>query len=370
MKLPLHSVSNQAVDAAIKIGAISLLIYWCFEILRPFIMIVVWAAVIATVLYPVALLLSQKIKISPNKASYLLVLIGVLLMLVPTYLLTGAAIEEMQVLYGKIEQGVLNIPPPSITVKEWPLVGEKLFDVLTKLARDVQAFILLYQEPITDMASATLGFVAGLFGGLLKMTISLLIAGVFMSNASACESVFSKISIRLAGDSGKSMDRLTVSTIRSVVQGVLGVAVIQSLMAGVGLFFAGIPMVGLWMFAVLFVAIIQLPPILALIPAIIIAYTGDSSFVATAFLVWCILVSASDAVLKPMLIGRGSDVPMLVILLGAIGGMAMSGIIGLFVGAVVLAVTHNLFMAWLSHADTKVDETPEIMENSDVEASK
>jgi predicted PurR-regulated permease PerM len=367
MKSPLQSISHQAVDAAIKIGAIVLLVYWCFEILRPFIMLVVWAAVIATALYPVAILLSNKLKLSPSKASYLLVLIGVLLMFIPTYLMSGAAIEEMQDLYNAIETGILNIPPPSLSVKEWPVVGEKSFAFFTKLSRDLEAFVLLYQEPIKDLATTALGIIGGVFAGLLKMTLSLIIAGVFMSNAAACEKVFSRISIRLAGESGKAMTTLTVSTIRSVVQGVLGVAVIQSVLAGIGLYFAGSPMVGLWMLAVLFVAIIQLPPILALIPPIIIAYTGDSSFVATALLVWCLLVSASDAVLKPMLIGRGSDVPMLVILLGAIGGMAMSGIIGLFVGAVVLAVTHNLFMAWLAQSE---EPTVEEMETKGVETSK
>jgi predicted PurR-regulated permease PerM len=367
MKSPLQSISHQAVDAAIKIGAIALLVYWCFEILRPFIMLVVWAAVIATALYPVAILLSNKLKLSPSKASYLLVLIGVLLMFIPTYLMSGAAIGEMQDLYNAIEQGILKIPPPSLSVKEWPVVGEKSFAFFTQLSRDLEAFVLLYQKPITDLATAVLGIIGGVFVGLLKMTLSLIIAGVFMSNSAACEKVFSRISIRLAGESGKAMTTLTVSTIRSVVQGVLGVAVIQSVLAGIGLYFAGSPMVGLWMLAVLFVAIIQLPPILALIPPIIIAYTGDSSFVATALLVWCLLVSASDAVLKPMLIGRGSDVPMLVILLGAIGGMAMSGIIGLFVGAVVLAVTHNLFMAWLAQSE---ESTAQEMETNDVETSK
>jgi predicted PurR-regulated permease PerM len=181
-----------------------------------------------------------------------------------------------------------------------------------------------------------------------------------MANAPACEKVFHQISIRLAGDYGASFTKLSVTTVRGVVQGVIGVAIIQSIMAGIGAYFAGIPMVGLWMFAVLFVAIIQLPPILALIPAIIMAYSGDSSTVATVFLVWCLLVSASDAILKPMLMGRGSDVPMLVILLGAIGGMAMSGIVGLFVGAVVLALTYTLFLAWL-------DQTEEIANDETLE---
>ncbi len=147
--------------------------------------------------------------------------------------------------------------------------------------------------------------------------------------------------------------KLSKVTVRSVTQGVIGVAVIQSTMSALGLVIAGVPGAPFWALAVLLVAIIQLPPILALLPAIIYMFSVESTVAASLFLVWCIIVSGSDAILKPMLLSRGSDIPMLVILLGALGGMAMSGIVGLFVGAVVLSLTYQLLVAWLEHEQSQ-----------------
>lgn len=119
---------------------------------------------------------------------------------------------------------------------------------------------------------------------------------------------------------------------------------------------AGVPATGLWMLAVLILAIIQLPPILVLGPVMAYLFAVETTTVAVLFTVWGILVSASDVVLKPMLMGRGVDIPMLVILLGALGGMMMSGIIGLFVGAVVLGLGYKLLMTWLEQADSTEQE--------------
>jgi predicted PurR-regulated permease PerM len=140
---------------------------------------------------------------------------------------------------------------------------------------------------------------------------------------------------------------LASKTVRSVAQGVLGVALIQSLLAGVGLLAAGVPGAGLWALLVLLLAIVQLPPILILAPIILYVFSVSSTTVAVIFMIWSILVSMSDAFLKPLLLGRGVEVPMLIILVGAIGGMIYSGIIGLFVGAVVLALGYELFRVWL-----------------------
>ena len=160
-------------------------------------------------------------------------------------------------------------------------------------------------------------------------------------------------------DSGKGEElvQLSKSTVRSVVQGVIGVAVIQSMMSAIGLVIAGVPAAAFWALAVLLIAIIQLPPILALLPAIIYMFSVESTLAASLFLVWCILVSGSDAILKPVLLSRGSHIPMLVILLGALGGMAMSGIVGLFVGAVILSLSYELMMAWLGLEEKNQEET-------------
>jgi predicted PurR-regulated permease PerM len=169
------------------------------------------------------------------------------------------------------------------------------------------------------------------------------------------------LAARLTGGRGEELVNLSKVTVRSVVQGVIGVAVIQSVASAIGLVIAGVPAAAFWALVVLLIAIIQLPPILALLPAIIYMFSVESTMAASIFLVWCLLVSGSDAFLKPVLLSRGSHIPMLVILLGALGGMAMSGIVGLFVGAVVLSLTYELMMVWLN-LEQDSPEQPESLE--------
>jgi len=125
-------------------------------------------------------------------------------------------------------------------------------------------------------------------------------------------------------------------------------ALIQSILASIGLIVMDVPYAGLWALLVLLLAIIQLPTILILGPIIVYVFSVAETVPAVLFMIWSILVGVSDTVLKPLFLGRGMDIPMLVILPGAIGGMNLSGIIGLFVGAVVLAVGYKLFLAWLA----------------------
>ncbi|OBT07931.1 AI-2E family transporter [Vibrio sp. UCD-FRSSP16_10] len=347
--------SKQAIDAFIKIVIVGLLLFWCFQILKPFALLVVWGAIIATALFPVVKTIESKTGLSQGKSSWLLSLSAVALLILPTYLIGDSLFDTAGNIYQQVQEGTLQLKAPSESIKSWPVVGEKLYAALLGFSLNLTNTLLEYSEQIKDVLGTVASAIGSVGGSVLQFVISLLIAGVFMTNAQACEKSFQQIAVRLAGEYGTQFTQLSVATVRSVVQGVIGVAVIQSIMAGIGLYFADIPFAGLWMLAVLIVAIIQLPPILALIPALIFAWTTDSTLVAGIFTVWCVLVSASDAVLKPMLMGRGTDIPMLVILLGAIGGMAMSGIVGLFVGAVVLAVTHRLFVAWLAQSQDDVE---------------
>ncbi|WP_261817562.1 AI-2E family transporter [Vibrio gallicus] len=351
--------SKQAIDAFIKVTIIGLLLYWCYEILRPFMLLVVWGAIIATALFPVAKTMQSKLRLSQAKASWLLSLVGVLILVVPTYLVSDSLFASASDVYGNIQDGTFELKPPSESVKSWPFIGERVYATLLGISANLLSTMTQYSDEIKSVLGSVASAIGTLGGGILQFVISLLIAGVFMSNAQSCERVFQQISVRLAGEYGVQFTQIAKSTVRSVVQGVIGVAVTQAIMASIGLYLIGTPFAGLWVVAVLIVAIIQLPPILALIPAIIFAWTTDSTLAATLFTIWCVLVSASDAILKPMLMGRGTDIPMLVILLGAIGGMAMSGIVGLFVGAVVLAVTHRLFLAWIEQSEVDVDAAPE-----------
>lgn len=360
-----HDYSKQVIDAFIKIVIIGLLLYWCYEILSPFMLLVIWGAIIATALFPVAKMLEGKFKISQAKASWLLVLCGVLILIVPTYLVSDSLFTTASDVYDGIQEGSFELKPPSESVKSWPVVGEKVYATLLGLSANLMKALAEYADQVKSVLGTIASSIGSLAGGILQFIISLLISGVFMSNAQACQKAFQQISVRLAGEYGAQFTDIAKATVRSVVQGVIGVAITQAIMAAIGLYLAGIPFSGLWVVAVLIVAIIQLPPIIALIPAIIFAWTTDTTLVASLFTIWCVLVSASDAVLKPMLMGRGTDIPMLVILLGAIGGMAMSGIVGLFVGAVVLAVTHRLFVAWLAQSEVDIEQIEQTKQESE-----
>ncbi|MGL6313863.1 AI-2E family transporter [Vibrio sp. WXL103] len=344
--------SANAIDAFIKIAAISILAFWCFSILRPFILLIVWAGIIATALYPVVIWLHGRFSLSKSKASGLLSLIGVLLLLIPLVLIITGLYASTSEVVAQYQSGDLVIPKPDASIKEWPVIGDKAYAAFSLAASNLEVALSKYGEQITAILTKLASVLGSLGGGIVQFIISTIIAGVFMSNAEKCQRAFILVANRLTGARGEELTQLSKVTVRSVVQGVIGVALIQAIAAGIGLVVAGVPAAGLWVLAVLLVAIIQLPPILALLIPIVYLFSVDTTTTAVLFLIWCLLVSGSDAVLKPMLLSRGSDIPMLVILLGALGGMAMSGIVGLFVGAVILSLSYKLLVAWL---DTEVN---------------
>jgi len=180
----------------------------------------------------------------------------------------------------------------------------------------------------------------------VQFVLSILVTGILLANASGCAAVSHSLANRLFGDQGPAFEELAGSTVRSVTNGILGVAVIQSIFAGLGFLVAGLPGAGLWTLIFLFCAVLQIGA-LVLIPAAIYMFAIASTTKAIIFLVWCIVVGLMDNVLKPLLLGRGAAVPAAVVFLGAIGGFLAMGIIGLFVGAIVLSVGYKLFLAWL-----------------------
>jgi predicted PurR-regulated permease PerM len=155
------------------------------------------------------------------------------------------------------------------------------------------------------------------------------------------------------------MADLIEQTVRSVAAGILGVAIIQALLAGLGMLVAGIPGAGFWTVVALILCVIQIGPAPVLVPAIIYVFSFGETFTAVAFLVWCVLVVLIDNVLRPLLMGRGVKAPIAVLFIGAIGGLLTMGIVGLFVGALVLVVGYTLLMAWLGLTDTPDGPLPD-----------
>lgn len=179
--------------------------------------------------------------------------------------------------------------------------------------------------------------------------ISVAIAAALLATAEKGSQAVIKIISRFAGERGPELAALGTATIRGVMQGVIGVALIQSVLAAFGMVAVRVPAAGLWAGLVLVLAVMQLPPILILGPIAVWVFSFAETMPAVFFLIWALLVSGCDGFLKPVLMGRGVDAPMLVILIGALGGMVVSGIIGLFVGAVIVAISYTLFMSWVEN---------------------
>ena len=347
-----------AVEIAIRLGLIFAILAWCLQILTPFISLILWGAIIAVALYGPFLKLVGKLGGKEKLAVTLIVVIGIAIILVPVISLSSSMVDGATKLGTQVSEGSIHIAPPPEYVKEWPIVGEKTYNLWLQSSQNLRSVLEKYPHQLAAVGKKMLGAAAGVGAGVLQFIVSFLIAAVFLLSAESARTNMLRLANRLTADQGEELLDMSVSTIRSVAVGVIGIAFIQAVLGGLGMMFAGVPAAGLLAIVILVFAIAQLPPLLVLGPVAFYVFSAESTTVAMIFLVWSILVSFSDAVLKPLFLGRGVDVPMLVILLGAIGGMISSGIVGLFVGAIVLALGYKLFGAWIAWGDP-VDEESE-----------
>jgi len=338
----------RALEATIHIGLTVLLLYWCFKIGQPFIETIVWGIIIAVAIHPGYERLKSALGGRGRLAATLITLFALIILLVPTYMLSESLISAVQDYSANIDKGTLRVPPPPESVRSWPVIGEPLH-AFWKLASNNLAAALSKIVPLLKKYGVPLlSTAAGAGVGILKFVVSILIAGVLLANAVGGGRAARAIARRLTGEQGTNAVELAEATVRSVSLGIIGVAVIQTLMAGLGFLVVGVPGAGLWALLVLILAVVQLPTILILGPIIVYVFATSSTVIAVLFAIWSLLVGMSDAFLKPLLMGRGVDVPMLVIFIGAIGGFISSGIIGLFVGAIILALGYKLFILWLN----------------------
>ena len=351
-----QSATAQAIEIAIRLGLIFLILAWCLKILTPFISLVAWGAIIAVALYKPFLTLVDKLGGRRKLAITLFSVIGIAIILVPVISLSSSMIDGATKFGTQVSEGSIHIPAPPQYVEEWPIIGKKTFEVWTEASTNLRSLLEQYPHQLSAFGKKMLGAAAGVGVGILQFVVSFIIGAVFLMNAEGIGNGMRKLAKRLTSDQGDELIDMSVSTIRSVAIGVIGIAFIQALLGGLGMMFVGVPAAGLFAIVILVLAIAQLPPLLVLGPVAFYVFSVESTTVSMIFLIWSVLVSFSDAVLKPLFLGRGVDVPMLVILLGAIGGMITSGIVGLFIGAIVLALGYKLLGAWLAWGQPDTEE--------------
>ena len=341
------SFQRNAMASFVQIGAMVLLLVWCFRILSPFLNIVMWAMIIAVAIYPAHRMLTSKIGGREKISAALIVLVGLTILVIPTFMMAESSISGLSGLGHDLKEGSVSVSPPDASVAEWPLIGQRVYDAWNAAAENLEATLKKFQPQLVTLSEGIVKFAGSMAVTVLQFVLSMIIAGVFLVSAAGGYKTALNISSSLVGDRGKGMVDMSIATIRSVAKGVLGVAIIQAVLSAIGLAVMGVPAVGIWAGIVLVLAIVQLPPFLVLVPISIWVFSVADPVPATVFAVYCLIVSISDSFLKPMFLGRGMDIPMLVILLGAIGGAMLSGIIGLFVGAIILALGYEIFRFWM-----------------------
>lgn len=343
--------TKNAIEVALKIAILGILIVWTFQLIKPFMIPVIWGIILAVATEPLVGRVGKMLGGRKTLAAVMFVLIVFTILIVPTVFMISSSIEAGQAITEQIQNKTLVIPPPPAKVADWPFVGESVYQIWLLAATNLEAALKQFAPQIKAATGTVLGSVGGGLIGLLMIIISTCIAGVFLAKSDKSAALARKIITRLAADRGAEILTLATATIRGVMQGVVGVAVIQASLAAIGMVLVGVPATGLWTALVLVCAVSQLPPILVLGPVAAYVYSVAETTPAILFIIWALIVSGSDGFLKPLLMGRGVDIPMLVILIGALGGMMLSGILGLFTGAVVLAIMYTLFMAWVNEDD-------------------
>ena len=346
----------QAIDIAINLGVVILFVAMCLRVLSPFLGMILWGGIIAIAIHPLFLKLQAMLGGRRKVALTLIVFVGLGVIIVPLWSFTQSLVDAGLDLGNRLEAGTLEIRPPNDSVRDWPVIGERVFAAWSDASSNLSVFVQEHNEQIKNMARTALSRIARAGPGVLEFLASILIAAAFLAYADGATSAMRRLIGRFAGQNGEALRQLAVATTRSITVGVLGIAAIQAVAAGLGIAVVGLPAAGLWALIVLILAIVQLPPWLIMLPLAVYVFSIESTTVAVLFLLWAIVVSFSDLFLKPMLLGRGVDAPMIVILLGAIGGLITLGIVGLFVGSVVLGLGYKLFQMWLAE---NAEETPD-----------
>jgi predicted PurR-regulated permease PerM len=346
---PGRVLSSATIDFAIRLGFIALLGYWSFRVIAPFLTIGLWSAILAVALYPVFEWLARWS--SPRAAALLVTLLCLTIVVGPLTWLALGMIGGVSSLVKDIDTGQLTFPLPPEAVKGWPIVGERLHQLWQLAATNMKEALAEVAPMLKPAGGQLLVFAQGALFGLIELLVAIIIAGFLFTRGPKLVDVLSAFLSRALSHRGKELVQLAGATIRNVSRGVVGIALLQSLLAGAGFVAAGIPAAGALAFAALLLGIVQIGPALLFLPIVIWSWTAMDTTHALIFTAYMVPVGLIDNVLRPFLMARGLATPMPVIVIGVIGGTIALGIVGLFFGPIVLSVAWVVLVAWLRGSD-------------------
>jgi predicted PurR-regulated permease PerM len=338
---------DEIIQLLIRLGLLGLLLIWALLLVRPFVPILAWSVVLAAALNPVFRRLSDIFGGRPKLAATILTLVNLAVVIGPATWLGIGAVDGITDLAAQMTAGELHVPSPPQSLKDWPIVGPQLFDLWDQATTNLRSLLRPVLPYLKPFAATLLGFAGNAGVGTVKFLLSVAVAGVLFPYGPQLVAAGRGFLSRIVPDQSEHFLDLAGATIRAVAQGVIGVAVIQALLAGIGFKLAGIASAGLLAFVVLLLSIVQIGGTIVILPVIIWIWTDKEFPIALLLTVFLVIVSVLDNILKPLVMGRGLTTPALVILIGVIGGTLFHGIIGLFIGPIILSVVWELTVAWI-----------------------
>ena len=350
---------GKIVDFGLPVLLLALLIALCIQLLLPFVGLILWTIILAICFYPLHARFIAR-GWSPRRSAIVIGTILTAFILIPTAIAATSAASNVPDFVQTVQSGEKQLPAPPPGLKNLPVVGEQAHAAWTQAATDWPGFRERFGPQVTSFTRWLLKQAAGTFVALLLLVVAVILAAITLAYSATVREFTLRTLTRITGNRASGVHYMDVigATVRSVANGVIGVAFVQALLVGLGLFIVGVPGAGLLSLLAMVLGVLQVPVVLVTLPAIIWAFSAKSLTVAIIFTIWSLIAGLSDAALKPLMIGRGLEVPMPVILLGVIGGVIAYGLVGLFIGAVVLAVGYVLFREWLEASGTEVAGKP------------
>lgn len=345
---------NSVYDTTIRLIVLLLIIAWCLMIMMPFANIILWSLILSLALYPTHHGISMKLGDRPKLASFIIVIAALVLIILPTWLLIDSLIHEIKEVKLAYDEGTLKIPPPSEKVRDWPIIGESLYNFWKTASANLAQTAAKYQDQLTNLGTKLAKGIFSAAGSVIQLLIAFVIACIILVFKGAGEPV-RRFFRKLAGARGDEFADVTLKTVGNVVKGILGVALLLALMHGVAFYLAGVPYAGIWTLFVFILAVLQIPLFFVTLPVIIFFFATKSVLAAIIWAIVLVVIGFSDNILRPILLAKGAPVPMLVIFIGVIGGFIFTGFSGLFTGAIIMSLGYKLFISWIE-SDGETEE--------------
>ncbi|MFQ6180612.1 AI-2E family transporter [Sinorhizobium meliloti] len=330
-----------------RIGIVGLFAYWSLTLIAPFAIILIWSAILAVALYPAYFALSVMLGQRPRLAATLITLVCLVIIVGPLAAIAISFAEGVQALLARLDEGSLLVPVPPESIRNWPLVGERIHAGWSMASDNLEAALRQIEPSLLQAGSKVLGKLASIGIDLLGFVVSVLVAGFLFRSGERLAETAEGLADRVGGDRGVGFVRLAAATIRNVARGVIGVALLQAFLCALVLHLFKVPAPGAIAFMVLILCIVQIGPALVLVPVMIWAWVQMDFGPAVLLTLLLMPLFIIDNVMKPILVARGLSTPTLVILLGVLGGTLSYGLIGLFLGPIILSVFHDLLMIWM-----------------------